>query len=409
MARRCRPAPAVQHARASGRRGMSSRSSRALGVGHAGSGASTPSRSGARTPAQPRRRATTADEIPQRTSTHATRTARSASGDPDGGGWAQVVARRAGLQGERHRTEDQRSDPVEPTPLANAARGALRLGATLARLRASLTSRRRAATRDSVRAPGALSLGHRVALALPRSPSGATGIRRRVGRGDGAGEPVLVSGVERRSRSSPTPADRAIGERPYGARAESWRCASAGSWVTAAESRGTRPRAPARVFDSTFVAATRAQASGLLRGRQRAGLARRSGRRARVRRGTSRGLSAAVPARVELYLAPRWLKRFPAATSASSCRCDTTTGRRLVSAGSGPLVAPAQSRAGHSLVEIRIVNAVIFWQPAQHPRSDAHRVRARLHRRPADAALRRAVGLLELTMSLRRRNLRDLP
>ena len=293
-------------------------------------------------------------EIPQLNSIRRDAYARIAVGDPDRGGWAQVVF--AGQDFTRERTE---ADTIEEKLARNQLVGAL--GWSTNAVRASLTSRTFGGDEGPQSVTGRVSLASRVA-ALGFLAEWRDGDSTSVGEVSARVSPfsfLTLSGTASLRR----PPSEADGEDVRSLRGEvGLRIGQL--WFTGGgvilDSMHVPPPA---IFDSTFIANDE--------GRSRALFGGVSGRIWRAihadvfafsweRQGFYR---PQLQVRSELFVRTRWLKKFPSGNFGAllSVRHDYRDGISFPREETGPLVAPA-SHEIHSLVEVRIVDAILFWR-----------------------------------------------
>jgi hypothetical protein len=292
-------------------------------------------------------------EIPQLNSIRRDAYARIAVGDPDRGGWAQVVF--AGQDFTRERTED---DSIEAKTSLNQLVGAL--GWSTSALRASLTSRTFSGDDGPQSLTGRLSLGNRVA-ALSVLAEWRDGDSTSVGEVAARVSPfsfLTFSGVASLRR----PPDDADGEDVRSLRGEVGLRIGQLWFTGGGVILDSIHVPPPTIFDSTFIANDEGEA--------RAAFGGVSGRIWRAihadvfafyweRQGFYR---PQLQVRSELFVRTKWLKKFPSGNFGAllSVRHDYRDGISFPGE-EGPLIAPANHEL-HSLLEVRIVDAVIFWR-----------------------------------------------
>jgi hypothetical protein len=296
--------------------------------------------------------------IPQVKSIRRDAYARVGIGDPDAGGWAQVVFGGQSFTRERIDPVEIPLDSVEEKRARNQLIGALGWSERL--FRASLTSRTYGGDDGFHSLSGRVSLDHRVAgvgaFAEWRGSDSSS-----VGEVAGRFTPfsflsfAAAAGLRR-------PPNGSSSDDVLSARAEVglrlWQF-----WLTGgAVSLDSLHVVPPKIFDSTFVAYDETRARALF-----------GGARGRVWRAIHADVFAflwerqgayrpRLQVRSEVFVRTRWLKKFPSGQFGAllSVRHDYRDGISFPTA-TGPSIARS-SHELNSLVEIRIVDGILFWR-----------------------------------------------
>jgi hypothetical protein len=297
-------------------------------------------------------------EIPRVNSIRRDAYARVAVGDPDRGAWAQLVLGRQAFTRERIDPAETPLDSVEDKRARNQLVGALGWSARL--FRASLTSRTYGGTQRFHALSGRLSLDHRIA-AVGAFAEWRGGDSSSVGEVAARFTPVsflslaAAAGIRRPPNGTDTD-DLLSARAEVGLRL--WQF-----WLTGgAVSLDSVHVVPPRIFDSTLVAYDETRARALF-----------GGVRGRVWRAVHADVFAfrwerqgayrpRVQIRSEVFVQTRWLKKFPSGHFGAliSVRHDYRDGISFPTS-TGPTVTRG-SHELNSLIEIRIVDGILFWR-----------------------------------------------
>jgi hypothetical protein len=281
-------------------------------------------------------------------------------GDPDGGGWAQVAWASQSFTRERI---DPPQDSARDTLAVNRSRNQLigALGWSASAFRASLTSRTYGGEAASLQSVAArMSVNHRIA-GIAALAEWRNGDSTSLGEVAARFTPLSffsVSGVASLRRApSGVDADDVLSVRgEVGLRVRQ-------VWLTGGVVRldSIHVTAPT-VFDSTFVATDEGRTMALF-GSVRGRVWRAIHADVFAFRWERQGFyRPQVQVRSDVYVRTRWLKKFPSGQFGVllSVRHDYRDGIAFQSA-TGPSIA-RRSHELNSLLEIRLVDAVLFWR-----------------------------------------------
>jgi hypothetical protein len=279
-------------------------------------------------------------------------------GDPDRGGWAQVVLASQAFTRERIDPVDNPLDSIEDKRSRNQLIGAIGWSANA--FRASLTSRTYSGEEGFQSVAGRMSIDHRIG-AISAFAEWRDGDSTSVGELAARFSPfsfLSLSGVAslRRAPSGVDGGDVLSARGEIGLRVRDlW---FTGGVVALDSIHVTAPI----VFDSTFVSNDEGRTMALF-----------GGVRGRVWRAVHADVFAfrwerqgfyrpQLQVRSEVYVRTRWLKKFPSGQFGAllSVRHDYRDGISFPRS-TGPLIARSSHELS-SLLEIRLVDAVLFWR-----------------------------------------------